>query len=185
MCDWTPVTWHLKGTTLTVVSLYLDCNRSLTDGINSRKLTALAAFLKTLQGAWVVCGDFNTDPKTFWATGWPKAMGASAIISLPEDQHTCFLAEQEPSHIDFAMTNDAGSKLITGVEGVYDVPWKPHIGLKFTIRGQGLATQCRTINLPKAFPHPPRKGKAPNPQSKRTKRRLQAKAKEEAEATAA
>ncbi|CAK0864046.1 unnamed protein product, partial [Prorocentrum cordatum] len=94
-------------------------------------------------------------------------------------------AEQEPSHIDFAMTNDAGSKLITGVEGVYDVPWKPHIGLKFTIRGQGLATQCRTINLPKAFPHPPRKGKAPNPQSKRTKRRLQAKAKEEAEAIAA
>ncbi|CAK0824793.1 unnamed protein product, partial [Prorocentrum cordatum] len=83
------------------------------------------------------------------------------------------------------MTNDAGSKLITGVEGVYDVPWKPHIGLKFTIRGQGLATQCRTINLPKAFPHPPRKGKAPNPQSKRSKRRLQAKAKEEAEATAA
>ena len=23
-CDWTPVTWHLKGTHLTVISLYLD-----------------------------------------------------------------------------------------------------------------------------------------------------------------
>ena len=34
-CDWTPATWHLKGATLTVASLYQDCNKSMVGGINA------------------------------------------------------------------------------------------------------------------------------------------------------
>ena len=47
MCDWTPVAWHMKGYTLLVISLYLDANGSLLEGINCRKLTSLAAFIKS------------------------------------------------------------------------------------------------------------------------------------------
>ncbi|CAK0792836.1 unnamed protein product [Prorocentrum cordatum] len=73
LCDWTPVTWHLKGTTITAISLYLDVGKALPEGINHESM------------------------------------------------------------IDYALVNEQGQKLIKGVEAVYDVPWKPHIGLKFTL----------------------------------------------------
>ena len=57
MLDWTPISWHLRGTTLTVVSIYLDSGGSLEFGINARKLATLKAFLSQLDTPWMICGD--------------------------------------------------------------------------------------------------------------------------------
>ena len=63
--------WHLKGFSLIIVGIYLDSNNSL-QGVNARKLTTLAAFLRTCQHPWIVMGDWNSSPEKLWASGWPK-----------------------------------------------------------------------------------------------------------------
>eukprot|EP00959_Pyramimonas_sp_CCMP1952_P096324 2013659-Pyramimonas_sp.AAC.1 len=73
--------------------------------------------------------------------------------------------------IDYALVNEQGQKLIEGVEAVYDAPWKPHIGLKFTLYTEAQETRTRSLRMPQPFPHPPRPKKQPCPGSKRTRRR--------------
>ncbi|CAK0830206.1 unnamed protein product, partial [Prorocentrum cordatum] len=101
--DWTPVTLHLKGTPLLIISLYLDPNASLVDGVNARKLTSLAAFLHTTSTPWIICGDFNCEFDALEKTGWPTALGATGVVQLPEGQNTSFLGDATPPNIGYAL----------------------------------------------------------------------------------
>ena len=133
----------------------------------------------------MICGDFNRTPQYMEKSGWLKILDVHSIISLPDDQHTCFMDGKQSSNIDFAMVNKAGADLIEGIEAVHDVPWKPHIGLMITIKAQAPSTKCRMLDLPTAFSHPKRKGKPPTMHSKRQAKKrkaLEAQARREAEA---
>ncbi|CAK0829123.1 unnamed protein product [Prorocentrum cordatum] len=173
MIDWTPVTLHLKGTSLLIISLYLDPNASLVDGVNARKLTSLAAFLHATSTPWIICGDFNCEFDALEKTGWPTALGATGVVQLPEGQNTSFLGDATPSNIDYALVNPGGQRLVRGIHAVHDVPGKPHVGLVITIKAAAQVNECRRLRMPKASPHPKLPKKA-NPNSKAAKKKKKA-----------
>eukprot|EP00959_Pyramimonas_sp_CCMP1952_P395813 8293520-Pyramimonas_sp.AAC.1 len=80
MYDWAPVAWHVKGFSLLVMSIHLDANSSLQEGVNSGKLSSLAAFVRATDLPRLICGDVNHAPEAFWRSGWARAMGAEAAV---------------------------------------------------------------------------------------------------------
>eukprot|EP00959_Pyramimonas_sp_CCMP1952_P261505 5467626-Pyramimonas_sp.AAC.1 len=141
MCDWTPVAWHTKGFTLLATEL-----------------------------PWLICGDVNRAPEEFWRSGWAKALGAEAAITVPEGDNACFLGDAE-SIIDFAIVDARAEKLAKSIEPIHDVPREPHIALKIELYGEGVPTKCRQLKLPTAPPHPLRPKMTLNPNSKRRRQK--------------
>ena len=87
-CDWTATAWHLKGVTLTLISIYLDGGQPLETGINAKKLGQVTSFVNSIQGPWMLCGDFNVPAEKLWASRWPQAMQAVDTITLPNGSYT-------------------------------------------------------------------------------------------------
>ena len=162
VCDWTPITWHLKGTTTTVVSLYLDCGQPLTEGINSRKLTGLAAFLRT------VGGDFNVEPQVFEDSGWPQMMGAASLITLPEGHHACFLGQSQ-SNIDFAMANEMGMDLVRGHRGDIRRPLEAAHRLEVDAERRGAGRGVQEVGDAEELPTPSEAAEAAKPEQQEVK----------------
>eukprot|EP00959_Pyramimonas_sp_CCMP1952_P220529 4610816-Pyramimonas_sp.AAC.1 len=78
----------MKGYSILIISLYLDHGSSLRVGVNARKLSSLGSFLRTTSCPWIVAGDFNVPPETPWRSGWPTALGAATIASVPGGSST-------------------------------------------------------------------------------------------------
>eukprot|EP00959_Pyramimonas_sp_CCMP1952_P169723 3545890-Pyramimonas_sp.AAC.1 len=95
-----PVTWHLKGVSITLISLYLEGTNCFT-GNNAANLSAMAAFLHTCKNPWIVAGDFKASPEAFWKSGWPARLGGT--IGCLEQGYTCFKKGSEPSLIDYVL----------------------------------------------------------------------------------
>eukprot|EP00959_Pyramimonas_sp_CCMP1952_P121499 2540645-Pyramimonas_sp.AAC.1 len=101
MEGWTAMTWHLKGYSLVVISLYPRCDHPLKEGANARRLAEVARFTRSLRTPWIIAGDFNASPTKFAAEGSCDYLGDARIYTMPGDTPTCYKADAEPSLIDF------------------------------------------------------------------------------------
>ena len=97
--DWAAMTWHLKGYSVVLISLYLRCDQPLRKGANARRLAEIAPFTKTLRTPWIIAGDFNAHPTRFARACYCEMLGGAKIFTLPGEIPTCYKKDVEPSLI--------------------------------------------------------------------------------------
>jgi len=169
--DWIPMLWHMRGYSILVISIYLECHKPLRSGPNADRLKELGKFLSLANTPWIIAGDFNTSPADFAASGWPAALGDGKILTLDGGACTCFKKDATPSLIDFFVVSPTAQHHIDGLEAVSDVPWGPHIGQVLTLKGELQFNMVRQLHMPKPFHHQRLPKKAPDPASKRQQQR--------------
>ncbi|CAK0832638.1 unnamed protein product, partial [Prorocentrum cordatum] len=133
--DWVPMLWHMKGYSILVVSVYLECHKPLRTGPNANRLKKL---------------------------GWPEALGTGHILALGENAATCFEKDATPSPIDYFVVSLAARQHIRSLAPVSDIPWRPHIGQVLALKGELQMNVQRQLQMPQPVQHPRLPQKAPD-----------------------
>ena len=167
--DFAGIQWRLAGCTLSIFSLYLSDGVGVA-GPNLRKLSQLGAVIKGLRGPWLIAGDWNLLPHELQASGWLDIVKGH-IVTPADTSFTCRAGTGRL--IDFVVASDAARQLIAQVLPDFSGPWKSHCGLCIEILAEACHAWTWILPTPKAFEHPTRPQKTPDPDSKRSRRKAE------------
>ena len=154
-------------------------------GPNQTKLTLLAGFILALNARdiWVVAGDMNMTPQQLAASGWLDEVDGVIVVPHNSD-HTCTVGS-DPRMIDYAIIAKGTEVFFPDLRAIDDGIWTSHYGLELTINADPLVSVRWSLQLPAPFPHPPLEKRAPDPNSKSSRRKAEALGKRSAQAQAA
>ena len=96
-------------------------------GENLTLLKEIGAFLKLLNGPWLLLADFNMLPRFLMETGWLQSVRGR--LHIP--QNTQFTCRNGGGLLDYAVSSEGvadGLLLLGDLDG----PWRPHLGLNVT-----------------------------------------------------
>jgi len=127
---------------LAVASIYLVTSIGAADE-NMAILWELSAWIRACTTPVILCGDFNMDPKTLWATGWPSAMGLTLFFP---DAPTCGEA-----CLDFFVISVALAKYVLGVRTL-DLGTRPHWAVELRLAGRPAQEWQQVMAWPRPLP---------------------------------
>ena len=172
MDDWAAMCIHGKTVDIALVTLYLNVGDGVR-GANERKLKGLTAFLATLRMPWIVYGDMNCEPEELQESWWIRSVDGQIVKPAGLDA-TCFI-NGKASLLDYIFCSEDAKQYIVkfaGMEGDA-APWKPHVGLELVLDLSPKQQWYRTVQRPKAFPHPHKEKKKQDPGSKAARKKRQ------------
>eukprot|EP00959_Pyramimonas_sp_CCMP1952_P356103 7457748-Pyramimonas_sp.AAC.1 len=121
----------MKGFTLAVFIYYGVSGMGFTHE-NVNRFAKLGSVLTAIHLPWLVLADWNASPADLKRSEFLTRVGGSVWLS--DAEFTCAPGgKQTSSHIDFVVCNEAARPYLRSVSAVFDVPWRPHIGLSIQI----------------------------------------------------
>ena len=182
--DFVPTSWRMRGHNIVAIAAYLtSCGGAV--GPNQTKLALLAGFVLALHARdiWVIAGDMNMTPQQLAQSGWLDEI--QGIIVVPHNtDHTC-TAGTDPRMLDYAIIAKGTEVFFPDLCAIDDGIWDSHYGLELSINADPLVSVRWSLHLPAPFPHPPTAKRAPDPNSKASRRKEEALGKRSLQATAA
>ena len=135
---------RFHGWELAVGNIYLESGVGPGGGVNPSLLAALTLFIQELRVPWIVVGDWNCSHDELSSSGFLRLVHGQLIAPLEA-------TTSQGSAIDFGVVC---SQLAGGVSvsTEWDVPFKPHAALRFTIRKNGA---CLPVPQPPKFASEP------------------------------
>ena len=138
---------------------------------NKERLRALAALLLSLQGGWLVFGDWNCTPSELEATGWLDLVGGECFV--PQGiSFSCRVGARRL--IDFCVILRRTRSLFR--LGLSISPWKAHAGFDLWIKAKAPELEGWRFALPVCFLRKAPAKAPPNPFSKTSRKKLAASA---------
>ncbi|CAK0873221.1 unnamed protein product, partial [Prorocentrum cordatum] len=138
---------------------------------NAQKLANLGALLATIQGMWLVVGDWNMTPQELSASGWLEL--SQGVVAVPSNtSYTCTAGTGRM--LDYLVMSASAQHLLASIEADFDTveeAGKSHYGLDISLDFDISRAMAWTLRRPRAFDHPARPRKQPDPDSKRSKKR--------------
>ena len=135
---------RFHGWEMAIGNLYLESGVGPEGGVNPSLLAALALFLQELRIPWIVVGDWNCTHDELASSGFLQSVHGRLLAPL--DATT-----SQGSSIDFGVVCAKLAGCVS-VETEWNVPFKPHAALLFTVHKAG-------ASLP--VPQPPKFVEAP------------------------
>ena len=148
--DWTPIFWHLKGLTLTLVVVFAYFSTG--DDAQAANQVEMAQFLEfthSIRAPFVSAAYVNMEPDQLWGTGWVQSLGQKANIVVPEVGHTCTTGRGRI--IDYAVISDSVQPLWRGITLEKNSPCKTHIGICLQFTATPTQVRVRQACFPDAF----------------------------------
>ncbi|CAK0822829.1 unnamed protein product, partial [Prorocentrum cordatum] len=127
------ILWRLKGATLALISVYLDCSVGLDGPANVAKMAQLTRVVKSLGVPWVALGDWNNTPTQMQQSPWLKALRGELLI--PSDC-TVTCSTGKGRLIDYGIASRDFHPFVKEFKPVRDVPWSPHVGLHLRLHSR-------------------------------------------------
>ena len=124
------------------ISIYL--RDSVGIAANLDVLLEVAALVKTIDGPWIIGGDFNDVPQAVADANWPQVLGGTiAAPSAP----TC-----NGKTYDFFIICDKLAPLVSAVQVIDDAGLSPHSPCRLLLRADGGRKKGRRLRKPLAIP---------------------------------
>jgi ribonuclease HI len=142
------VTWlgGLRKGGVHVMSAYLWTGEGMSVR-NADLLDAVALYIATIRGCWILMGDFNMTPEELMASGWPKMVGGFVFA------HDGPEGTVRPARLtyDFFLVSERLKEDVIGVESLTDGPVKTHTAQRLLVRGGGRGRNRtrRVLSAPK------------------------------------
>ncbi|CAK0844030.1 unnamed protein product, partial [Prorocentrum cordatum] len=127
------ILWRLKGATLALISVYLDCSVGLDGPANVAKMVQLTRVVKSLGVPWVALGDWNNTPTQMQQSPWLKALRGELLI--PSDC-TVTCSTGKGRLIDYGIASRDFRPFVKEFKPVREVPWSPHVGLHLRLHSR-------------------------------------------------
>ena len=135
---------RFHGWEMAIGNLYLESGVGPEGGVNPGLLAALALFLQELRIPWIVVGDWNCTHDELASSGFLQSVHGKLLAPLEA-------TTSQGSSIDFGVVCAKLAGCVS-VETEWNVPFKPHAALLFTVHKAG-------ASLP--VPQPPKFVEAP------------------------
>ena len=135
---------QFHGWEMAIGNLYLESGVGPEGGVNPGLLAALALFLQELRIPWIVVGDWNCTHDELASSGFLQSVHGKLLAPLEA-------TTSQGSSIDFGVVCAKLAGCVS-VETEWNVPFKPHAALLFTVHKAG-------ASLP--VPQPPKFVEAP------------------------
>ena len=127
-----------------LASVYLHTSVGASAPCNLDLLEAAAAVLRSLQGPWILGGDFNATPAELAATGFLRLAG-NAVIKAPGD------ATAGTREIDYFVVSP-GLAHAAAAAHVLSHTFGPHHPVRLYVRASPRAVLVRKVVAPRGFP---------------------------------
>ena len=136
---------RFHGWDLAIGNVYLESGKGPGGGVNPQILAELAVFVQELRIPWILVGDWNCTPEELVSAG-VLTMIKGKLVKPAEETTT------QGSEIDYAVASAAIACCIQ-VEVDWDVPFKPHAAVRYTVHKGGI-----NLPVPQAPRFPPEPG---------------------------
>ena len=146
---WYPLSIRLKGVTVTYIVAYLFSAEGLSTR-NQDILQQIYTYMQLTPGPFILAGDWQVHPAELVHAGWLTLLNVQHVIPTGLTA-TCRTSGGNASLIDFYLVSPCLISLVS-VQPVFDVPWKPHIGLRLTIVDRPRVVLTPSIRTPKPLP---------------------------------
>lgn len=93
----------------------------------TRRLHRAGLVLEALGIPYIVGADWNVPPPVLEASGWPRR---AKVVIIAGGQPMCATGRE----LDYYVVSSDLAQAVTHVEVVHDAPWRPHLGVRLTIR---------------------------------------------------
>ena len=139
-----------------VISVYLKDSEGLSE-YNLRVLQEAAALVRTLDGPWIMAGDWNVEPRMIQEANWLKVAKGTVV--------TACLSNCHDHTYDFFVVGQCLSQAVVGVQRLDDAGLNPHAPCRLLLKGDARRHAVRKLHraprVPATLPH----GPAPRPPS--------------------
>ena len=146
---WYPVNIRLKHVTVTYIVVYLFTAEGLSPR-NQEILHQIYLYMSLVNGPFVVVGDWQVHPTILAGSAWFSLVNLEFAIPVGLTA-TCQTSGGSASMIDYFLVSSCLVPVIS-VQPVFDVPWKPHIGLRLSISSSPREVVAPVIRSPKPLP---------------------------------
>ena len=146
---WYPLSCRLRHVTVNYIVVYLFCSEGLSDR-NMDILHQIYLYMAMVPGPYIIAGDFQMHPSELAASVWFSSVRLQ--FAIPQGlTATCAGAGGTASLIDYFLISPSIAP-VSFVEPVFDVPWKPHIGLKISLYSCPRIVLAPSTSAPRALP---------------------------------
>ena len=129
---------------ITIVSIYFHDGQGPASEANMAIMQAVAAFLATIDGPWVICADFNCTPAELKSTGWAQMIGGEICAT---EGPTC-----GAHRYDFFVVEKNLAQTIAGIHRVTDAGFFPHVPERLLLRASESRRMVRRLVKPPLIP---------------------------------
>ena len=117
--------------------MYLADTEGLTD-YNMRVLQEAAALARTLDGPWIMAGDWNVEPSTTQDANWLQVVGGTVFT-------TCLTTCNDHTY-DFFVVSHGIAHAVAGVQRLGDSGLNPHAPWRLLIKGDARCHATRKLH---------------------------------------
>ena len=126
-----------------VISVYLRHSEGLSQE-NITILDAVACFIDTLRGPWLITGDFNMEPDVLRSSGWTQVIGGQLHVA---EQGTC-----NDRKYDYFVVDQALSPYVRSVRRLDYHACNPHFPVRLVLSGDARRMAVRKLVRPPHIP---------------------------------